>query len=161
MVVWFWPEAPGTMSQKSLSAPLVMGSLSLNAHRNGLSNCPRTSHARRLASAAGSSGRDGHEHRELARPFFVGLVGKRSVVGRDHVGRGIGHASAAHDASHGERGHLLGEFLPRQERLAHVQVAGGQAGVGGDHPPEPVGMLRNEPKADEAAPVLARRASGR
>ena len=56
MVVWSWPAAPGICERRGRSAPAVIGSESLNAHRNGRSNADRPSHAARLAGAAGSSG---------------------------------------------------------------------------------------------------------
>ncbi len=66
-----------------------------------------------------------HQHGELAGPFFERLVGEGRVVGRDHLGCQVRHRSAVDDATHGQGGDLLGEFLPGQEGLTHVQVARG------------------------------------
>ena len=79
------------------SAPLVIGSLSLNAHRNGRSSSASTSHAWRFGSAAGIVGRRRHEQRELPRPFLVGLVGERRVVAGEDVGAEVGRAAAVDD----------------------------------------------------------------
>ena len=43
----------------------------------------------------------------------------------------------------------------REERLAGRRVAGRQERVGGDDAGEAIGMLADEPQADEATPVLA------
>jgi hypothetical protein len=56
MVVWAWPSVPGTSLRKGASAPAVIGSWSLNASRKGFSQVCSTSHAARLATAAGFSG---------------------------------------------------------------------------------------------------------
>ncbi len=53
------PAAPGTSLRRIGAIAPVIGSPSLNAVRNGLSQRVSTSHAARLASAAGSSGRVG------------------------------------------------------------------------------------------------------
>ena len=56
---WWCGPGPGAgheIAEEPVGA-VVMGSRSLNAHRNGLVELARTSQARRLASAAGSSGR--------------------------------------------------------------------------------------------------------
>ena len=156
MVVWFWPDAPGHQIAEEPSAPWVMGSSIAERAQERLvelaEDLPRPPVGVGRRDRRGATGTSTGNWRA---PSLYDSSGNGRVVGRDHLGREVGHASAAHDASHGQRGHLLGEFLPGQEGLAHVQVAGGQAGVGRHHPPEPVGMLGHEAQADEATPVLA------
>jgi hypothetical protein len=56
IVVWGCPAVPGMSSRSGRSAPLVMGSESLNAQRNGLSKLRSDSQASRLGFDSGSSG---------------------------------------------------------------------------------------------------------
>ena len=59
MVGWLRPRVPGMSFRRIGAIAPVIGSLSLNAIRNGSSLAESTSHAARLASLAGSSGRVG------------------------------------------------------------------------------------------------------
>ena len=54
IVVCGWPSVPGMRDSRALSAPPVMGSWSLNAHRNGFVQADSVSQALRFAGAAGS-----------------------------------------------------------------------------------------------------------
>ena len=155
IVVWGCPLAPAIRSLRLRSAPLVMGSLSLKAHRKGRSKAARPTQAATLASWAGSSGRDGTSSGNCAGPRLVGLVGERRVVGRLDLGRhGLG-APAADDAAGREHVDLLGELLPGEEGVAGIGVARRQEGVGRDDPGEALGVLADQAQADEPAPVLA------
>ena len=136
----------------------MIGSWSLNAHRNGLSNFCSVSHAARLAVAAGIVRRRRHEQRELARPFLVRVVGERRVVGGDRGVVELGAAAALHDAADVEVGRLLAVLLPREEGLARIAVAGRQERVRGHDPSEAVRVLGDQPEPDRVRPSPGRRA---
>ena len=151
------PPAPGTIvAEDGRSAPAVMGSRSLKAHRKGLSNSASTSQARRLASAAGSSGRVRHEQGELPGAFFVAT---RRGTGRrrrrsPRAGTSVTHPPPTMRPT-GSSGTSWENFCHARKASPMSGVAGGQAGVGRHHPAEAVGVLGHEAQADEAAPVLA------
>ena len=68
MVTWSRPWAPGTSFWNTAKPPLVMGSASLNAVRNGRSKCCSVSQAALFAAAAGSSGLVGTRAGKMRAP---------------------------------------------------------------------------------------------
>src|SRR5207302_2313903 len=98
---------------------------------------------------------DRYQHRELASPCGVGVVGKGSIVGGDDVGAERADAAALDDATDVEAWRLLRVAPPSVEGGTGVVVAGGQEGVGGDHAREAVGHVGNQAQPDQPAPVLA------
>ena len=64
-----------------------------------------------------------HQGGEDPGPGLVGVVGERSVVGGDHLGRQVRGGTAVDDGPDREVLGLLGELLPCQEGVAHGAVA--------------------------------------
>ncbi len=148
--------APGTMSKKVRSAPLVMGSLSEKAQRKGRSNFRErrpgvaVRGARRVVWGGRARAKETGE-----RPLCT-LVRERSIVGGDDLGWQVGRRPEADDSADGHRRAPLVRTAasPRTPRRAGTSPVGSpvfaattrrnRSGSGG-----------NEPEADEAAPVLA------
>ena len=131
----------------------VMGSRSLNATRNGLSQAASCSQAARLAGAAGSSRRwaPGRAWRGR-RP---GSWGRGTAPRRRRAPpRKRGLAAGCDQPRHVQRRRGSHHFAEPQPDLGHLLVAGGQPGVGRDHAGEPVRVLGDQPQPDQAAPVL-------
>src|SRR5262245_23661355 len=87
----------------------------------------------------------GHERRELPRAGLVAIVGKRGVVGGDHLRGERSGAAALHDAADVELGRRLRVLLPGLEGRTERRVARRQERVGRDHARETIRMLGHQP----------------
>ena len=77
-------------------------------------------------------GRRRHQRREDAGAGHVGVVGERSVVGGDDVVAQAGRRSRRRRSGRSGISAVLGEVLPREERLVRRPVAGRHPGVADD-----------------------------
>ena len=149
------PAAPGIVRCRIGPIAPVIGSRSENATSIGVGTGGERLPGRAVRLARRVVGTVGHEPGHRPRAGLERLVRERRVVrGAGLVGQRP-HAAGLHEPADVECRRVLDGLAEPVPHLGHVDVAGGQPGVGGHDAGEAVGMLGGQAQPDQAAPVLA------